>query len=88
MKKWRFTEIEIAGILKEVDVGLPVGDVIRRYGISATTYYKWKSPVQVAERLRVKAHQGVGSSVIGVQADRGGSDLKDKTIKGLIAKKL
>jgi putative transposase len=34
---------EIVGILNDVDVGLPVGGVVRRYGINITTHYKWKS---------------------------------------------
>ena len=38
MKKSRFTESEIVGILKEVDAGLLVGDVIRKHRISTTTY--------------------------------------------------
>ena len=42
MKKSRFAESETVGILKEAGAGLPVGDLIRKHGISTTTYYKWK----------------------------------------------
>lgn len=43
MRKSRFTESEIVGILKEADSGLPAADLIRRHGGSTTTYYKWQS---------------------------------------------
>ena len=34
MKKARFTESQIVAIFKEADVGLPVGEVIRKHGIT------------------------------------------------------
>lgn len=43
MKKSRFTETQIIGILKEVDAGAKVQDLCRKHGISSPTYYKRKS---------------------------------------------
>ena len=43
MKKSRFSEAQIVGILKEVELGAKVGDPCRKHGISDATYYKWKS---------------------------------------------
>jgi putative transposase len=43
MKKSRFTESQIVAILKEGEAGLAVAQLARKYGISAATYYHWKS---------------------------------------------
>ena len=43
MKKSRFTESQIVGVLKQVDAGAKVEDVCRGHGISSATYYNWKS---------------------------------------------
>ena len=43
MKKSRFTESQIIGVLKQVEAGQRVEDVCREHGISPATYYNWKS---------------------------------------------
>ena len=43
MKKSRFTESQIVAILKEGEAGLAVAQLARKHGISAATYYYWKS---------------------------------------------
>jgi putative transposase len=56
MKK-RFTEEQIIGILKEVEAGMKVPEVICEHGISDATYYNWKAKfggmsVSGAQRLK------------------------------------
>ena len=43
MKKSRFSESQIVGILKEVEMGAKVGETCRKHGVSDATCYKWKS---------------------------------------------
>ena len=43
MKKSRFTESQIVAILKEGEGGVGVAQLTRKHGISAATYYHWKS---------------------------------------------
>jgi putative transposase len=57
MKRSRFSEEQIIGILREQEAGGATADVCRRHGISSATFYKWKAKfggldVSDAKRLR------------------------------------
>ncbi|MET4279515.1 hypothetical protein ABIB68_007838 [Bradyrhizobium sp. F1.2.2] len=43
MKRKRFTEEQIIGILKEHEAGGPVADLCRKHGVSDASIYKWKA---------------------------------------------
>jgi putative transposase len=43
MKKTRFTEVQIIGVLNEQEQGMKVSDLCRKHGISEATFYNWKS---------------------------------------------
>jgi putative transposase len=57
MKKTKFTESQIIGILKEQEQGKKVADICREHGISQPTFYQWKSKysgMDVQQLKRVK----------------------------------
>jgi len=43
MKRSRFSEQQIVGILKEAQAGVAVKELSRKYGISDATFYNWKA---------------------------------------------
>jgi len=42
MKRKRFSVEQIAAVLKQAEVGVPVAELIRKIGISQQTFYRWK----------------------------------------------
>jgi putative transposase len=57
MRKSRFSEEQIIGILRRIEVGEKAPDVCREQGISLGTYYRWKAQyggleVSQLQRLR------------------------------------
>jgi putative transposase len=58
MKRSRFSEEQIIGILREQEAGAASTDVCRKHGISSATFYKWKAKfggLDVSDAKRLKA---------------------------------
>jgi putative transposase len=58
VKRSRFSEEQIIGMLKEQESGLPTAEVCRKHGISQATFYKYKSKyggMEVSDARRLKS---------------------------------
>ena len=58
MKRSRFSDEQIIGILKEHQTGLSAAELCRKYGISDATFYNWRKKyggMEVSEARRLKA---------------------------------
>lgn len=57
MKRKRFSEEQIIGVLKEAEGGMEPKELCRRHGIAEGTYYRWKSKyggMEVGEARKLK----------------------------------
>ena len=87
MKRSRFTEEQIIGILREQEAGIPVADLCRKHGLSSPTFYRWKAKyggMDVSEARRLKALEDENAKLKRMLAD---SMLDNVALKDLLGKK-
>ncbi len=88
MKKSRFSESQIVAILKEVDAGRVVAEVIRKHGISQATYYAWKSKYGGLEASDLKRLREMERQLSEYKTMVAELSHENRALKGLIDKKL
>ena len=87
MKRSRFSEEQIIGILKEHEAGVPVADLCRKHGISNASLYNWKAKyggMDVSEARKLRALEDENAKLKRLLAD---AMLDQAALKDLLAKK-
>jgi len=73
IRKSRFSEEQIIGLLKQAEAGRPVAELCRQVGITGTTFYKWRSKftgLEVSEARRLRRLEEENRRLKGLVADQ------------------
>ena len=87
MKRKRFTEERIIGVLQEHELGAKTGDLCRKHGISEASFYNWKAKyggLEVSEAKRLKGLESENAKLKKLLAD---AMLDNAALKDLLGKK-
>ena len=87
MKRARFTEEQIVGILKEHELGAKTSELCRKHGISDATFYNWKAKyggLDVSEAKRLKQLTDENAKLKRLLAE---AMLDNTALKDLLSKK-
>lgn len=87
MKRNRFTEEQIIGILKEHEAGISVSDLCRKHGVSDASIYKWKAKfggMDVSEAKKLRGLEEENAKLKRLLAD---AMLDNVALKDLLGKK-
>ena len=72
MKRTRFSDEQIIGVLKEAEAGAKTADLARRHGVSEATIYNWKSKyggLEVSEARRLRELESENAKLKRLLAD-------------------
>jgi putative transposase len=87
MKRSRFSEEQIIGVLREHDAGAVVAELCRKHGMSSATFYAWKAKfggMDVSDARRLKALEEENAKLKRLYAD---AMLDNAGLKELLTKK-
>jgi putative transposase len=87
MKRSRFTEEQIIGMLKEHEAGMKTAEVCRKHGISEATFYNYKAKyggLEVSDGRRLKALEEENAKLKKLLAEQ---MLDNAVLKDLASKK-
>ena len=88
MRKSKFSETQIVGILKDAESGVPVADLLRKHGVSKATFFKWRSKyggATVADVKRLRELETENAKLKRMYADLA---LENAAIKDVLSRKL
>lgn len=86
MRKSRFTEAQIIGMIKEQEAGMATAEVCRKHGLSQGTFYKYKSKyggMEVSDVAKLRAMEDENARLKRLLAD---TMLDNAVLKDLLGK--
>lgn len=88
MKKTKFTESQIIGILKQQESGQKVSDICREHGVSQPTFYQWKTKYSGMDVTQLKKLKELESELAQYKKIVAEQTLQITVLKDVIEKKL